>query len=268
MRTIIFIGAILIFISCKKERNINQPSLAGKIKSIEVNDSIQQTQYSYEFYYNGPNNALSDIKKDGQTYIEINHLNDSVLIITRTNDTLGLENYVIRCDLNKNVQSVKYKLDSVNEMDIYSFVYENNSISSAYEIGIYMINFNIHNYTFTVANNNCNSFTTTYYNQNFVQVTENYDITYNDYLYNINIPFQSILKYPDLYIFTPRGVLSLPYIAQLCGLNVGFTNKNLIKEKRDWRYEYAFNTMNEAVEIKEYGTYSNALYRTYKLSYY
>ncbi len=271
IRVYIAVLTVLIPFSCKKENKGSVHLTEGRIKTIEVIDSIQPLQSKYAFFYDGDNGELNRITKDGQDYIQINPVSNNLMLVKRVDDTLGIEKYEIVYDGNKNVKSIKYILDSANQLNSYLFVLSNNNIDSIYEFGLFLYQFNIRNYNFVFQNGNCVSYTSTYDQQilsGITEVTETRTFIYNDKLNNKDIPFQSILKFPDIFITTPRGVVSLPYIASLMGLNVGCTNKNLLTEKGEWKYEYVLNDNAQVIEIREYSIASQTLYRIYKLAYY
>lgn len=262
----------VVLLSCKRtDQNMN--ILSGKIKALKVIDSVSSFAYEYEFYYNDSTGELINVKKNNAPYIDIYPVNDTTLGVNRLNDTSGVEHYEIIYNRQRQVQSMKWVYDSAFKMDNYSFIYNTDKPDTIRELGIPPLKFDIVNYDFAFENNNCTSLVSSYqkaFLSGTIQETKTISYTYYDYENNYTIPLQTILQNPDVYITTPTDVLTLAYIANLRELTVGYTNRNLIKERESiWKYNYYFNSNGLVSKINWFDINNPSLLnKVYLLEYY
>ncbi|MFN8236748.1 MAG: hypothetical protein U0T77_01140 [Chitinophagales bacterium] len=247
--------------------------LSGKIKTLQVVDSISGLDYEYELYYNDLTGELISVKKNNTPYIDIYPVNDSTLGVNRLNDTSGVEYYEISYNNQRRVQSMKWIYNSAFKMDNYVFIYNTDKPDTIRELGIPPLKFDIVNYNFVFENNNCTSLVSTYqksFLSGTIQETKNITYTYHNYVNNNSVPLQTILQNPDVYITTPVDVMSLAYIANLRGLTLGYSNRNLIKEREGiWHYDYLFDANGFVSKINWFDINNrNLLNKVYLIEYY
>ncbi|MEZ4879814.1 MAG: hypothetical protein R2801_06595 [Chitinophagales bacterium] len=276
--------AFALVVACKKEDS----NTTTVIKSIVVKDSLGNVLNRYAFNFSS--GQLQSIQRNNQDWVSLSYHLDTIFVQTNSSfDGFDVNFYFIKQgNYLKSVNAVYQKdtlingiwIDSVRTEEKINFVYDNNNLVDSINgngVGA-LFQSNNKAYDFTYNNNNLTKYMYCYYSMIFVTTycngTMNNTYFLNNAYDDVFIPCQNFLQ-SDLFFQYPMEYnddISLSYIAQLCGLTVGYKNKDLIKQKESY-FQYSYERNNEGkvnkVTAKKYNnfTYVFDVDKIYELSY-
>lgn len=270
----ICISVISLWLLFACQPNELPPNLfSGKIKSLQIFDSINNSTYKYTFYYS-TNGSLSEIKKDDEKYITISNITPNSILIQRISPTLDTTNFKIVHDNQNKVTSFEQKLDTIH-YPFVQFYYNSGLLDSIVEAGVFPSSFFCFSSDFRYSNGNCEYFTTNlescYIMGGCYPVRSNSYFNHNTLPYSPYVPCQEIQFLPNLYGVEIADCLSLSYISGIFGLTSGHRNNFLILGTQTVSYAYKTDSLNRVIEMSQKDNrypFPNLLNKAYTLEYY
>ena len=275
--SILILGLIVVIYGCCKN-NSNSPKsiFEGKIKTIEIIDSLSSTGI-YNYIYDSNTLYLKKIIYDS---IYFNIFYNGNNITTRSN----LSNIISIATISNNKLVSAINLDTMSNIETGIFRISRDNLLSTDTVieitGLSIFPDNLKNYNYIYSNDNAISHEFSWTILDFFSGVERLfkdTITYeyDTRQYRSFIPAQNPFCV-SLYIYT--GVVQ-DYGAQLnvVELNGGtlvFKNKNLIKSLKSAKfgyitnYSYTFNTLNQVTEMRISKPDGTGTALTYKMTYY